>query len=87
LSESVDDVMADVWRRMLPGDRRALAVMGYCLELERRLAAGEVIRWTELETTDRVALVRTMRSIGDLAAHCAAGLARARIAVEHDARG
>lgn len=82
---SIDLVMTDVWRRMLPGDRRALAVMGYCHNLERKLLKGDFVPWTELETADRIALIRSMRTVGDLAEMCAGVLEQARDAVEVDA--
>jgi hypothetical protein len=84
---ALDHVMSDVWRRMLPGDRRALAVMGYCHTLDRQLAKGEFVPWAELQQADRIALIRSMRTVGDLAVTCAGVLEQARLAVEVDARG
>lgn len=84
---SIDQLMTDVWRQMLPGDRRALAVMGYCHTLDRKLAAGQLVAWADLESADRVALIRSMRHIGELAIDCAIVLAQARATVDADARG
>lgn len=73
----VDLVLAELWQRMLPGDRRALALIGYCYTLERRLAADNFVPWEKLTTVDRMALIRAMYAIGELARDCARELQRA----------
>lgn len=77
-----DQILADTWRTMLPGDRRALCLISYCNTLERRLARGEFVTWFELETADRMAIVRGMRIIGELAHQCSRALERVRTELE-----
>lgn len=82
MTPRLDVVLGDVWLRLPPWDRRALALIGHCYTLERRLAKEKFVPWPELETNDRMALIRAMRVIGDLAEQCAAGLELARASLE-----
>lgn len=78
----VDELLAHEWQHMLPGDRRALALIAYCSEVEQREARGVFVPWSELTTVDRMALIRAMRRVGELATHCADILQRAHEAIE-----
>lgn len=78
----LDDVLADLWLQLLPRDRRALALIGHCNALERRLARDDFMPWRELETADRMALIRAMRVVGELAHTCAIALGEARESLE-----
>jgi hypothetical protein len=78
----IDAVFGDVWLRLPPWQRRALALVGHSYSLERRLARDEFVPWPELETADRMALIRAMRVIGELATECAEALDRARLSLD-----
>lgn len=78
----LDDVLGELWSQLMPRDRRALALIGYCFTLECRLAAEERIAWPDLETADRMALIRAMSVVGELAQQCAAGLQLARASLD-----
>lgn len=82
MTPRLDVVLGDVWLRMLPRDRRALALLGHCNTLERRLAHCDFVPWSELDAVDRVAIIRAMSVIGELAGDCAQALIRARREVE-----
>lgn len=82
---ALDNVMLNVWECLPAGERRALAVMAYCHALDRELAQGKFVSWAELQTADRVALIRSMSTVGELAITCAAVLETARGALEEEA--
>lgn len=82
MPSEVDDLFSFEWQHMLPGDRRALALIAYCSEVEQREARGIFVPWSELTTVDRMALVRAMRRVGELATQCADILQRAHDAIE-----
>lgn len=78
MTPRLDTVLGDLWEQLWPQHRRALALLGHCLTLERRLEAGEKPAWSELESVDRMAIIRAMRLSAELAELCAEGLLLAR---------
>jgi hypothetical protein len=74
----LDSVLGETWSQMWPQHQRSLALLGHCYTLERRLAAGEKAAWSELDSNDRMAIIRAMRLAAELAELCAEGLALAR---------
>jgi hypothetical protein len=81
---ALDNVMLNVWENLPAGDRRALAVMASCNSLDEELKKGKFVSWAELQATERIALIRSMRTIGDLALTCAAVLETARGVLEEE---
>lgn len=78
----LDRVMLNVWECLPASDRRVLALVANCHALDAELVQGKFVSWEELQTADRVALIRSMRVIGDLAMTCAAVLETARGVLE-----
>jgi hypothetical protein len=83
MAPRLDQVLADLWTDLRPNDQRVLALIGHCYTLESRIRAGErAPAWSELETADRMALVRSMRVVGELAELCAERLELARVSLD-----
>jgi hypothetical protein len=74
----LDQVMRNVWECLPASDRRVLAMVAGCCVLDAELAQSKFIPWADLQPSERVALIRSMHAIGDLAVTLAAVLETAR---------
>src|SRR3990170_6473379 len=72
------NVMANVWECLPASDRRVLAMVAGCCVLDAELAQEKFVPWADLQPSERVALIRSMQAIGDLAVTLAAVLETAR---------